>query len=102
MLFKMMEQRCWEWDKPLYISTIDFTKTFDRIKHHQFPRTSLAIFCIGAQYNDLLKRTVITDNDKESDQFEITRGTKQGDTLYGSDVFGPDRLRPRLLLAQTD
>ena len=33
MVYRMLEQRCREWVIPLYISTIDFTKAFDRIKH---------------------------------------------------------------------
>ena len=33
MVYKVMEQRCREWGAPLYLSTIDFMKAFDRIKH---------------------------------------------------------------------
>ena len=33
MLYRVLEQRCREWSVPLYISTIDFTEAFDRIKH---------------------------------------------------------------------
>ena len=33
MLYRVLKQRCREWAVPLYISTIDFTKAFDRIKH---------------------------------------------------------------------
>ena len=33
MVYMMMEQRCREWCVPLYISTTDFMKAFDRIKH---------------------------------------------------------------------
>ena len=33
MVYRVLEQRCREWGVPLYISTIDFTKAFDRIKH---------------------------------------------------------------------
>ena len=32
-IYIMMEQRCREWCVPLYISTTDFMKAFDRIKH---------------------------------------------------------------------
>ena len=31
MVYRVLEQRCREWGVPLYISTIDFTKAFDRI-----------------------------------------------------------------------
>ena len=85
MVYRMLEQRCREWRIPLYISTIDFTKTFHRIRHQSL-WTSLADFGIETQCIDLLKMlftdqkwTVMTD--KESDQFEIKRGTKQGDPL---------------------
>ena len=33
MLYKVLEQRCREWNVPLCISTIDFTKAFDRMRH---------------------------------------------------------------------
>ena len=33
VVYRVLEQRCREWSVPLYISTIDFTKAFDRIKH---------------------------------------------------------------------
>ena len=33
MVYRVLEQRCREWGVPLYISTMDFTKAFDRIKH---------------------------------------------------------------------
>ena len=33
MVYRALEQRCREWSVPLYISTIDFTKAFERIKH---------------------------------------------------------------------
>ena len=85
MVYRMLKQRCREWRFPLNISTIDFTKAFDRIKNQSL-WTSLAHFGIETLYIDLLKRlhtdqkgTVMTD--KESDQFEIKRGTKQGDPL---------------------
>ena len=85
MLHKMLEQRCREWGIPWYISTIDFKKAFDRSRHQSL-WASLAHFGIEMPYLDLLKRlyaeqkgTFMTD--KESDPFEIKRGTKQGDPL---------------------
>ena len=33
MVYRVLEQRCRQWGVPLYISTIDFTKAFDRIRH---------------------------------------------------------------------
>ena len=85
MVYQVLEQRCWEWGVPLYISTIDFTKAFDRIKHSALC-SSLEHHGIGPSYVELLQRlynhqegTVLTD--KESDVFPIKRGTKQGDPL---------------------
>ena len=85
VLYRLLEQRCLEWGVPLYISTIDFTKAFDRIKHSAIWR-SLQFYGIKPAYVRLLQRlysqqegTVLTD--KESDAFPIKRGTKQGDPL---------------------
>ena len=76
-------QRCREWSARLYISTKDFTKAFDRIKHSAL-WSSLEHHGIGPSYVALLQRlysqqegTVLTD--EESDVFPIKRGTKQGD-----------------------
>ena len=67
MVYRMLEQRCRKWGIPLHISTIDFKKAFDRIKHQSL-WTSLAHFGIDTPYIDLLKRlyaeqrgTVMTD-----------------------------------------
>ena len=85
MLYKVFEPRCQEWSVPLYISTIDFTKAFDRIKHSSL-WSSLEHYGIKPAYVKLLQRiyshqesTILTD--KESDVFPIKRGTKQGDPL---------------------
>ena len=85
MVYRVLEQRCREWGVPLYISTIDFTKAFDRIKHSAL-WNSLHYYGVDPAYVRLLQRlyrqreeTVLTD--KESDTFPIKRGTKQGDKL---------------------
>ena len=85
MVYRVLEQRCREWNVPLYISTIDFTKAFDRIKHSALWR-SPQFYGIKPAYVRLLQRlysqqegTVLTD--KESEAFPIKRGTKQGDPL---------------------
>ena len=85
MLHKMMEQSCREWYVPLYISTVDFMKAFDRIKHSSL-WISLEHCGIETPYIDLLKRlyshqegTVLTD--KASAVFPIRRGTKRGDPV---------------------
>ena len=85
MVYRVLEQRCREWNIPLYISTIDFTKAFDSIKHSAIWK-SLKHYGVKPAYVRLLQRlysqqegTVLTD--KESDVFSIKRGTKQGDPL---------------------
>ena len=85
MVYRVLEQRCREWGVLLYISTIDFTKAFDRIKHSAL-WSSLQFYGIKSAYVRRLQRlynqqegTVLTD--KESDTFPIKRGTKQGDPL---------------------
>ena len=84
-MYRILEQRCREWGVPLYISTIDFTKAFDSIKHSAL-WSSLQFYGVKPAYVRLLQRlyshqegTVLTD--KESDVFPINRGTKQGDPL---------------------
>ena len=82
MVYRVLEQRCREWGVPLYISTIDFTKAFDRKKHSAL-WSSLQFYDIEPAYIRVLyshqEGTVLTD--KESDIFPIKRGTKQGDPL---------------------
>ena len=55
MVYRVLEQRCREWGVPLYISTIDFTKAFDRIKHSAL-WTSLQYYGIEPAYIRLLQR----------------------------------------------
>ena len=85
MVYRVLEQRCREWSVPLYISTIDFTKAFDRIKHSAL-WSSLQFYGIEPAYVKLLQRlysqqvgTVLTD--KESDVLPIKWRTKHGDLL---------------------
>ena len=82
---QILEQRCREWGVPLFISTIEFTKAFDSIKHSAIWK-SLRFYGIKPEYVKLLQRlyrhqegTVLTD--KGSEVFPIKKGTKQGDPL---------------------
>ena len=86
MVYRVLEQRCREWNIPLYISTIDFTKAFDSIKtfgNMEIAETLRSQTCICEATADCFtanrKEQVLTD--KESDVFSIKRGTKQGDPL---------------------
>ena len=69
----------------MWIATVDFAQALDTLRHNAL-WTALARFEVEVPYISLLKRlyaeqqaTVLTD--KESDVFEIQRGTKQGDPL---------------------
>ena len=84
-MYRVLEQRCREWGVPLYLSTIDFTKAFDSIKHSSIWK-SLRHYGVKPAYVRLLQRlysqqegSVLTD--KESIGFPIKKGTKQGDPL---------------------
>ena len=55
MVYKILDQRCREWGVPLYISTIDFTKAFDRIKHSAL-WSSLKYYGVGPSYVELVQR----------------------------------------------
>ena len=81
----MIEQNCQEWGVRMWTATIDFMKAFDSISHNS-TWNALKTCGIEQEYISLLKTqykdqkvTVLTD--KESDMFEIKRGTKQGDPL---------------------
>ena len=82
MVYRVLEQRCREWGVPLYISTIDFTKAFGRIKHSAL-WSSLQHHGVEPTYVRLLQRlhshlegTVLTD--KESDMFPIKKRNEAG------------------------
>ena len=85
MVYRVLEQRCREWGVPLYISTIDFRKAFDRRKQSAL-WSSMQFYGVEPAYVRLLQRlysqqkgTVLTD--KESDVFPIKLETKQGNLL---------------------
>ena len=71
--YRLLEQECREWR----VATVDFMKVFDSISHQSL-WTSLVCF-LGRDYTRNRKGSVLTD--KESDMFEIKRGTKQCDSL---------------------
>ena len=84
-MYRILEQRSRKWGVPLYISTINFTKAFDSIKHSAI-WNSLRYYGIKPAYVKLLQKlykqqegTVLTD--KESEVFPIRKGTTQGDPL---------------------
>ena len=79
MVYKILEQRCHAWSVPLYISTIDFTKAFDRIKQkalwsslQHYGVEPICVRLLPRLYSHH-QRTVLTN--KECDIFPIKRGT---------------------------
>ena len=97
MVCKVLEQRCQAWSVPLYISTIDFTKAFDRIKHSAL-WSSLENYGIGRSYVELLQRlysqqegTLLTDKRERrlSDQTRhgTRRSTIERDVQFSITIF---------------
>ena len=76
-MYTVLEQRSREWGVPLFISTKDFTKAFDSIKHSA-TWNSLRFDAIKPAFVKLLQKlykqqegTVLTD--KESEVFPVTK-----------------------------
>ena len=74
----LIEQRCREWGVKMWITTVDFAKAFDTIRHRSL-WNALAQFAIEPQYISLQRRlcadqqaTVLTY--KQSDMFDKKRG----------------------------
>ena len=83
--YRMIEKICHGWRIKMWTATIDFTKAFDSITHKSIWK-ALKSCGIEHDYTSLLKKlyrdqkaSVLTD--KESNMFEIKKGTKQGDPL---------------------
>ena len=55
MVNRMLEQRCREWCILMFISTIDFRKPFDKVKHQSL-WNALKHFGIDLKHIDLLKK----------------------------------------------
>ena len=90
MVNRMLEQRCREWSIPMFISTIDFTKAFDRVKHQSL-WNALKHFEIEPEVHWSLekivhidqKATVLTD----SVTFETKRGTKTEQAFFSISCY---------------
>ena len=83
--YRLIEQKCHEWGIKMWTSTVDFTKALDSISHKSIWE-ALKSCNIDHDYISLLwkiyrdqKASVQTD--KESNIFDIQKGTKQGDPL---------------------
>ena len=80
--YRLLEQRCREWNVIMWIATVDFAKAFDTIRHRALWK-AFAQCEVETPYISILKRlyaeqraTVLTE--KESDIFEIQRDEAMG------------------------
>ena len=83
--YRLIEQKCHEWGIKMWTATVDFTKAFDSITHKSI-WVALKSCNIDHDYISLLKKIyrdqkASVRTDKESNIFEIRKGTKQGDPL---------------------
>ena len=83
--YRLLEQKCHDWGIKMWVATVDFMKAFDSLSHHSLWK-SLEKCGIESHYIRLLRRLYAeqkwsVSTDKESDVFEMKRGTKQGDPL---------------------
>ena len=84
--YRLLEQKCRESGIKMWVATVDFMKAFDSISH-QYLWKALEKCGIESHYISLLRRPYAEkkgtlSTDKESDMFEIKRGTKQGDPFF--------------------
>lgn len=78
-------EKCQEYQKPLFLAFIDFTKAFDSIEHHHIWK-SLAEQGIATKYINILaniykQSTAHIKLENTTASFKIERGVKQGDPL---------------------
>ena len=81
----ILQERSHEWQRPLWVSAVDFKKAFDTINHDGLWQ-ALTHQHVPQQYIHLLQRlyadqTAAVETDKLSRPFDIQRGVKQGDPL---------------------
>ena len=86
-MYRMIEQKCHEWGIKMWTATIDFTKALDSITHKSIWK-ALKSCGIKREYISLLKKIykdqkASVQTDVESNMFEIKKGTKQGDPVFG-------------------
>ena len=83
--YRLLEQKCREWCIKMWAATVDFMKALDSISQQCLWKV-LEKCGIESHHINLL-RTLLAEQkgtvstDKESDMFEMKRGTKQGDPL---------------------
>ena len=81
----MLAEKCKEYNIPLWIAAIDFSKAFDSISHRSMFE-ALSAHGVPMAYLDLLARlyeeqSAYIRGECQSRRFPITKGTKQGDPI---------------------
>ena len=82
---RLLEQKCREWCIKMLVATLDFMKAFDSRSHQSLwealNKCGIESNCINFLRRLYAEQKGTVSTDKESDMFEIKRGTKQGDPL---------------------
>lgn len=81
----MLFEKCREFRLPLWTAAVDFKKAFDTVEHNALWE-SLALQGVPESYNCMLQRLYASQQayiatDRTSKEFNLTRGTKQGDPV---------------------
>ena len=81
----LLQEKCDEWNRPLWLATLDFKKAFDTVYHDSLWK-ALKKQNVPREYIDLLQKLYAEQTgevriDRTSLRFRIRRGTKQGDPL---------------------
>ena len=83
----MMIEISLEWNQPLWVAAIDFKKAFDTVEHGGL-WYSLIEQGVPLNYVDVLMRLYNGQRgqvrtDRDSKEFDVQRGTKQGEAVAG-------------------
>ena len=81
----MLYEKTKEWNKPLWLAAVDFQKAFDTVNHEAIWQ-ALREQGVGETYVRTLQKLYRgqvghVKTDRTSRDFEINRGTKQGDPI---------------------
>ena len=79
--YRLIEQKCHEWEIKMWTATVDFTKAFDSISHKSIWE-ALTSCNVDHEYVSLLRKIyrdqkASVQTDEESEIFDIQKGSKQ-------------------------
>ena len=85
LTFTLLQEKCREWHKPLWVAAVDFKKAFDTVRH-SYLWDALVEAEVPDKYIQTLQKlynnqTGVVVGEKVSKEFSIDRGTKQGDPI---------------------